>query len=78
MALYLGSSEKLKVIMNDEVLILHMFSKAQTTNGIRLVSSDGYVLKDITGLYLTTPDNNNVTTAQLGIAVLGTMMLGVE
>lgn len=53
MALYLGSSEKLKININNNVYYLNLFSENPITNGIRLLSSDGYILKDSNGLYLT-------------------------
>ena len=53
MALYLGSSEKLKINLNNITYYLNLFSETPITNGIRLLSSDGYTLKDSNGLYLT-------------------------
>lgn len=53
MALYLGSSEKLKINVNNIAYYLNLFSEKPITNGIRLLSSDGYILKDSNGLYLT-------------------------
>lgn len=53
MALYLGSSEKLQINVNNIVYYLNLFSENSITNGIRLLSSDGYILKDSNGLYLT-------------------------
>lgn len=55
MALYLGNSEKLKFNLNGFLYHLNFFtsSSQSITNGIRLLSSDGYVLKDSKGLYLT-------------------------
>lgn len=53
MALYLGSSEKLKININNLEYYLNLFSEKPITNGIRLLSSDGYILKDSNGLYLT-------------------------
>ena len=56
MALYLGSSEKLKVNLNGVAYCLNLFSQTPITNGIRLLSSEGYILKDLNRLYLTTKD----------------------
>ena len=53
MALYLGSSEKLKINLNDVTYYLNVFSDPPITNGIRLVTSDGYILIDVNGRYLT-------------------------
>lgn len=53
MALYLGNSEKLKIILDGKVYKLNLYSKNPITNGIRLLSSDGYILKDINGLFIT-------------------------
>ena len=53
MALYLGSSEKQKVILDGKTYYLNLYSSAPITNGTRLLSSDGYILKDSSGLYLT-------------------------
>lgn len=53
MALYLGNSEKLKINLNSVVYYLNFFSTTPITNGIRLLSSDEYILKDSNNLYLT-------------------------
>lgn len=53
MALYLGSSEKLQIILNNIIYCLNLYSEMPITNNIKLLSSDGYVLKDYNGLYLT-------------------------
>lgn len=53
MALYLGSSEKLKINLNNIAYYLNLYSNPPITNCVRLISSDGYVLKDSNGLYLT-------------------------
>jgi hypothetical protein len=53
MGLYLGKSEKLKVICSNVVYCLNVLAMTSDTNGIRLLSSDEYVLKDINDLYLT-------------------------
>lgn len=52
MALYLGSEIK-KVNINGVVYKLNLFSTTPIFNGIRLLSSDNYILKDANGLYLT-------------------------
>lgn len=70
MALYLGSSQKEKVILNGIVYTVNLFSAAHVVNGVRLLSSDGYVLKDSTGLYLTSNSDHKVeaTNVLKGIA----------
>lgn len=54
MALYLGGSEKLKISINNVAYLLNLFSTIPITNGIRLLSSDDYILKDSNELYVTT------------------------
>lgn len=56
MALYLGD-KKLKIDLNNKKYYLNFYSKIPITNGIRLLSSDGYILKDFKGLYLTTKES---------------------
>lgn len=53
MALYLGSSEKQKVNLDGVIYYLNLFSKTVITNNDILLSSDNYILQDISGLYLT-------------------------
>lgn len=53
MALYLGNSNKLKVIFNGTVYKFNLFSGTPITNGIRLLSFDNCILKDSNGVYLT-------------------------
>ena len=57
MALYLGNSEKLKINIDNIVYYLNLFSKTPITNGVRLLSSDNFILKDANGLYLTTKED---------------------
>lgn len=56
MALYLGSDKKRKIYLNGVMYKLNLFSEIPILNGIKLLSSDGYILKDINGLYLTVKD----------------------
>lgn len=58
MALYLGSSDKLKINLDDIIYNLNLFSTTPITNGIRLLSLDNYTLKDSNGLYLTIKEND--------------------
>lgn len=53
MSLYLGNSKKLKINLNNIIYRFKLFSENPITNGIRLLSSDNYTLKDSNGLYLT-------------------------
>lgn len=52
MALYLGSSEKLKMNLDGVICCLNLFSTTPITNGVKLLSSDNYILKDSNGIYL--------------------------
>lgn len=54
MALYLGSGEKQKIVIDGISYNLKLFSSKPITNGTRLLSSENYTLKDSNGLYLTT------------------------
>lgn len=56
MALYLGSSEKLNLRLGNAVCLINLFSEIPITNGIRRLSSEGYILKDSNGLYITTKE----------------------
>lgn len=55
MALYIGNSKKLKICLSGILYNLNFFTSSSQpiTNGIRLLSSEGYMLKDSKGLYLT-------------------------
>lgn len=55
MALYLGR-DKIKINLDGVVYYLNLFSKIPITNGVRLLSSNGYILKDSNGLYVTTKE----------------------
>lgn len=57
MALHLGSSENLKVHLDGIVYYLNLYSKNPITNGVRLLSKEGYILKDSNGLYITTKED---------------------
>jgi hypothetical protein len=56
MALYLGSN-KLKINLNGVVYCLNLLSETSVVNGIRLLSSDGYILKDYSNTYLTAKES---------------------
>ena len=57
MALYLGR-DKVKINLDNVVYYLNLFSEGLITNGVRILSSEGYILKDSNGLYLTTEEEN--------------------
>jgi len=57
MALYLGNSNKLKLVLNGSAYSMKAFPKTTTTDYIKLLSSDSYVLKDSNGVYLTTKED---------------------
>ena len=53
MALYLGNSDKQKVILDGVVYRFNLLTSMPITNFIRLLSSDNYTLQDSKGIYLT-------------------------
>lgn len=57
MALYLGSSDKQKIVLDGNTYFLNLFSKILITNGEILLSSDNYILKDSNGLFLTVKES---------------------
>lgn len=58
MPLYLGSERK-KIILNGVAYRLNLFTSSEIiTNGIKLLSSENYVLKDVNGVYLTVEEIN--------------------
>ncbi len=57
MALYLGSSEKLKININNVIHSLNLFSEVPITNFTRLLSLDNHILKDSNGLYLAVKES---------------------
>ena len=56
MALYLGG-DKVKTNLNGVVYCLNLFTSTLILNGIRLLSSENYILKDSSGLYLTAKES---------------------
>ena len=52
MALYLGS-QKVNVKLGSSARILELYSSIPITTGVILLSSDGYILRDSNGLYVT-------------------------
>lgn len=57
MALYLGSSNKQKVVLDGVTYNLNLFTPTSIENFVRLLSSDDYILKDTNGLYLTVKED---------------------
>ena len=56
MALYLGS-DKIKVNLNGVVYYLNLASSTLILNGIKLLSSEGYILQDSNKIYLTAKES---------------------
>lgn len=52
MALYLGN-DKVSINLNNIMYLLNIYSSELIINGILLLSSDDYILRDCNGLYLT-------------------------
>lgn len=52
MALYLGN-EKVKINLSNVIYNLNLFSALPTIEEVVLQTSDGYLLKDFNGLYLS-------------------------
>jgi hypothetical protein len=57
MALYLGNSEKVKIYINNILYSIQLFSETPIFNGVRLLSSENYILKDSNGIYLTVKED---------------------
>lgn len=56
MALYLGD-KMIKVNINGVAYKFNLFSTTPILNGIRLLSSENYILKDANGIYLTAKED---------------------
>lgn len=56
MALYLGS-DKVKINLENIICHLNLFSTPPITNGVRLLSNDNYILKDLNNLYVTSKED---------------------
>lgn len=57
MALHLGSSEKVKLTHNSTLIRFNIFTEKEITNGLKLLTSEGYILKDSKGVYLTAKES---------------------
>ena len=58
MALYLGCGDKLKININGVLYRLNLFSETPITNGVRLLCSENYILKDSNCIYLTAKESD--------------------
>lgn len=58
MGLYLGSSENLKINLDNAIYIMNIFSALPTIEDLILSSSDDCILKDFNGLYLSPKEEN--------------------
>lgn len=58
MALHLGSSEKIKIIQGGTLIRFNIYSINIVTNGVRLLSSEDYILKDSNDIYLTAKEDD--------------------
>ena len=56
MAIYVGGT-KCKLTVDNVAHKMHVYSFNPITNGIRLLSSDNYILADSKGIYITIKDN---------------------
>lgn len=56
MALYLGGN-KVKINLDGVTYCLNLFSTTPIINGVLLLSSDGYILKDLNEVYLTSKES---------------------
>lgn len=52
MALYLGS-EKVKINLSGIEYALNIFSEKPIVNGVLMLTSEGYILTDADGVYIT-------------------------
>lgn len=58
MGLYLGNSEKLKIRINNIVYTLNLFSEVPITNFAKILSLEGFMLKDSNGVFLTVEEDD--------------------
>ena len=56
MAIYVGG-QKWKLMLNGVSYNMYIPSSVPITNGVRLLSSDGFILKDINNLYITVKES---------------------
>lgn len=66
MGLYLGSgNQSLKIYLNGVAYKLNLYSSVPMTNGVVLLSSDNYVLKDVNNQYLTVTEEELLAIDEL-------------
>lgn len=53
MALHLGNSEGLKINLDGVVYCVNLLLEAPIENSVKLLTSEGFFLKNSSGLYLT-------------------------
>jgi hypothetical protein len=56
MALYLAG-DKVKINLDNIKYCLKLFSTTSILNGIKLLTKDGYILKDANGLFITAKES---------------------
>jgi hypothetical protein len=56
MALYLGS-KKVNINLGSLACYLNLYTPSVLVNGVMLLSSDNYTLKDFNGVYLTAKES---------------------
>lgn len=56
MALYLGG-DKFKINLDGIIYRLNLISQTPILNGIKLLTSENYILKDSNGLFLTAKES---------------------
>lgn len=52
MGLYCGG-EKVKIYLDNILYKLNLYSETPIINGVMLLSVDGYILKDLNGLFIS-------------------------
>ena len=57
MALYLGN-EQVKLWLGEVPYCLNLVSSTLILNGVRLLTLDGYILRDLNGRYLTAKEGD--------------------
>ena len=57
MALYLGESKGLKVVIDGISYCINLSPTMPIINKVRLLSADKYILKDSKGIYLTAKES---------------------
>ena len=57
MALYLGGSEKIKISHDNTLIRFNIFTETPITNGVLLLTSDEFIIKDSDGIYMTAKES---------------------